>query len=268
MKQKLLAGISACVLTLAALSPAVAASVRTIPVTVDDALLGGTSYLESGVTSVPLRFLCNALDGWQISWDGDSRAATAVCGGNTITAAEGDSAITVNGTRYSCEKIVLKDGRTYVPLRTTCQALGLGIRWDEALGGAAVTTGSRSASYSDEDLYWLSRIISAESQGESLEGQIAVGDVVLHRVASGEFPNTIKGVIFDTKDGVQFEPVSIGTIYDAPADRCVAAAKAALAGTDIVADCLYFYAPALSQGIWIRTNRTYFTTIGCHRFYL
>ena len=44
--------------------------------------------------------------------------------------------------------------------------------------------------------------------------------------------------------------------------------KATLAGTDIVGDCLYFYAPALSQGTWIRSNRTYYTTIGCHRFYL
>ena len=43
---------------------------------------------------------------------------------------------------------------------------------------------------------------------------------------------------------------------------------AALAGTDIVGGCLYFYAPALSQGTWIRANRTYYTTIGCHRFYL
>ena len=46
------------------------------------------------------------------------------------------------------------------------------------------------------------------------------------------------------------------------------AAKAALAGTDIVGGCLYFYAPALSQGTWIKNNRTYYTTIGCHRFYL
>ena len=45
------------------------------------------------------------------------------------------------------------------------------------------------------------------------------------------------------------------------------AAKAALAGTDIVGGCLYFYAPALSQGTWIKNNRTYYTTIGCHRFY-
>ena len=104
--------------------------------------------------------------------------------------------------------------------------------------------------------------------GESLEGQIAVGNVVLNRVRSTEFPESVQAVVFDRKDGVQFEPVSNGSVYDEPTARSVLAAKAALAGTDIVGDCLYFYAPALSQGTWIKNNRTYYTTIGCHRFYL
>ena len=97
---------------------------------------------------------------------------------------------------------------------------------------------------------------------------IAVGNVVLNRVRSAEFPESIRAVVFDRKDGVQFEPVSNGSVYDEPTARSVLAAKAALAGTDIVGGCLYFYAPALSQGTWIKNNRTYYTTIGCHRFYL
>ena len=101
-----------------------------------------------------------------------------------------------------------------------------------------------------------------------MSGQIAVGNVVLNRVRSTEFPESVQAVVFDRKDGVQFEPVSNGSVYDEPTARSVLAAKAALAGTDIVGDCLYFYAPALSQGTWIRSNRTYYTTIGCHRFYL
>ena len=146
-----------------------------------------------------------------------------------------------------------------------CRALGLAVSWDGSLGGAAVSTG---AAASAGDLYWLSRIISAESQGESLTGQIAVGNVVLNRVASSDFPDTIRAVVFDTRDGVQFEPVSNGTVYDEPTAQSVAAARAALSGTSVVGKCLYFYAPALSQGTWIRTHRTYYTTIGCHRFYL
>lgn len=265
MKRVLLAGIFSCLLLAAAMLPA--SAVRTVPVTVDDALLGGTSYLENGVTSVPLRTLCDTLGGWKVSWDSSAHCAVAV-GPVTITAKPGAFALTIGERLFqTAEAVYIKDGRTYVPLRTLCEALGLQVSWDSVLGGAAISTG-KSVSYSAEDLYWLSRIISAESQGESLKGQIAVGNVVLNRVASGTFPNTIKGVIFDQVDGVQFTPVAIGTVYDSPTGLSVTAAKAALAGTEEVGACQYFYAPALSQGTWINANRTYYITIGCHRFYL
>ena len=94
-----------------------------------------------------------------------------------------------------------------------------------------------------------------------------MGNVVLNRVADEQFPDTIKDVVFDTKNGVQFEPTSNGTIYDEPTQSAVLAAKLCLDGADVVGDCLYFYAPALSAGTWIVNNRTYHTTIGCHRFF-
>ena len=241
-----------------------AAAARTVPVTVNDALLRQTCYLESGSTLVPLRGLLELLGGWTVSWQ--SGQAVAVNGGRTVQARPGTSSFTVNGVSYP-GAVSLRNGRTYVPLRPLCEALGLSVQWDSDLGGAAVRSG-KARSYDTEDLYWLSRVISAESRGESLEGQIAVGNVVLNRVRSAEFPESVQSVVFDRKDGVQFEPVSNGSIYDTPTPRSVIAAKAALAGTDIVGDCLYFYAPALSQGTWIRSNRTYYTTIGCHRFYL
>jgi len=97
---------------------------------------------------------------------------------------------------------------------------------------------------------------------------MAVGNVVLNRVASSRYPDTVKGVVFDTKHGVQFEPTANGTIYDEPTQSAVLAAKLCLEGARVVGDCLYFYAPALSAGTWIVSNCTYYTTIGCHRFYL
>ena len=160
----------------------------------------------------------------------------------------------------------VEQGVTYVPLRYLLDALGGSAEWDPYLGGAAVT--SAGAAHDAADLYWLSRIISAESGGESMEGQIAVGNVVLNRVASREFPDTIPGVIFDRVDGVQFEPVSNGTVYKTPTAQAVEAARRVLAGEKVIGNALYFYAPALSQGVWINANRTYFKTIGCHRFYL
>ena len=67
---------------------------------------------------------------------------------------------------------------------------------------------------------------------------------------------------------VQFEPVSNGTVYKTPTAQSVEAARRVLAGEQVIGKALYFYAPALSQGTWINANRTYYKTIGCHRFYL
>lgn len=251
---------------LAALAVPLASASAAVPVTVDDALIGGNSYLADSVTMTPLRDFCAALGGWTVSWrDG---YAVAQKSGVILRAAPDSDTFSVNGSlRRLSKPAAFSGGRVYLPLRDLCHALGYEVSWSSALGGAAVSTG-KTPSYNDEDLYWLSRIISAESQGESLKGQIAVGNVVLNRVASKEFPSTVKGVVFDAKDGTQFEPVTNKTVYNAPTPRSVAAAKAALAGTHVVGKCLYFYAPALSKGTWIRTHRTYYATIGCHRFYL
>ena len=264
LKRILAASLAAACVT-ASLPSASAA--RKVPVTVDGTVLPTEAHLEQGVTSVPLRALLDAVGGWQVWWDSDNRCAVANSGDTTVIARPGEWAITVNGsTQAATQAVYIDNGRTYVPLRVLCNALGWDVEWDSTLGGAAVTLGADG--WTEEDLYWLSRVISAESRGESFTGQLAVGNVVLNRVAAPEFPNTIKGVIFDENHGVQFEPVSNGTIYDIPAESSVAAAKAVLAGKNVIGDCLYFYAPALSDGTWIRTNRAYYTTIGCHRFYL
>ena len=96
---------------------------------------------------------------------------------------------------------------------------------------------------------------------------MAVGSVILNRRASGKFPDTIQGVIFDRKDAVQFEPVANGTIYDEPTRQSILAARLVLSGASVVGGCMYFFNPSLSTGQWIRRNCTYYTSIGCHMFY-
>lgn len=260
MKKQLLCGLLA-----AALLSLPARAARTVPVQVDGEPLAGTSHLENGVTYVPLRYLLDALGGWEITWDSGSARAVASNSQFRLTADPAADTVNVNGTEYA-GKVYVENGRTYVPLRLVCNLLGGSAVWDPYLGGAAVT--SPDADYDAVDLYWLSRIISAESRGEPLTGQIAVGNVVLNRVASDEFPDTIPGVIFDRVDAVQFEPVANGTVYQTPTAQSVEAAKRVLDGEVVLADAMFFYAPALSQGVWINANRTYDTTIGCHRFYL
>lgn len=251
-------------LTAAALSINAQAA-RTVPVQVDGKLLSGTSYLEDGVTYVPLRHLLNALGGWEIHWDSQAQAAVAASGSARLTASPAANTVTVDGKTIS-GRITVTEGRTYVPLRLVAEALGGAAEWDPYLGGAAVT--SAGADYDAADLYWMARIISAESGGEPLRGQIAVGNVVLNRVRSDEFPDTIPEVIFDQRHAVQFEPVENGTVYRTPTAQSVDAAQRALDGENVIGKALYFYAPALSQGVWINANRTYSQTIGCHRFYL
>ena len=228
---------------------------------VDGELLQTAAYVEEGTAYAPLRDLLDALGGWTVWWDG--RAARAVSEDASLSAEPG-GVLTVNGTRYPCAVDVV-DGRTYVPLRLTAEALGGSVRWDPWLDGAAVT--SPGAEHDAMDYYWLARIIHAESGGEALEGQIAVGNVVLNRVSSEDFPDSVPGVIFDDENGVQFEPVSNGSVTKEPTELSREAARRALAGENTAGDALYFFAPALSQGTWIDSSRAYRQTIGCHRFY-
>lgn len=230
--------------------------------------LEGEAFLSRGTTYVQMVALLEALGGWETWWDGEARAAVADTDWFRLTVPVGRSQVMAGEYAYDLPAaVLLRSGRTYVPLRTVSNLLGAAVTWRGEDLPVAVSRNAGRA-YTQDDLDWLSRIISAESRGESLTGQVAVGNVVLNRVASEKFPNTIREVIFDKKDAVQFEPVANGTIYDEPAASSVLAARLALEGTEAVSgDCLYFFAPALSQGTWIRQNCVYYTTIGCHQFY-
>lgn len=252
-------------LALALTVPAQAAR-RSVAVQVDGQLLATSAYVDSGVTYAPMRAVLSSLGtDWSVWWDGEQGLAAARSGRSSIQADPAENALSVNGSTYPGQ-VRVEQGVTYVPLRVLCQALGCGVEWDPYLDGAAVTT--PQADVDAADLYWLSRIIYAESGAEPMAGQIAVGNVVLNRVASQAYPNTIREVIFDKKDAVQFEPVANGRIFLPPAQESVEAARRALAGENTVGQATHFYAPALSAGAWINANCTYQMSIGCHRFYV
>ena len=225
------------------------------------------SVVRSGMTYTPLAPLLDALGGWDTTWDSTQRSALSDTALFTLRVPAGKDFVFVDGFLFGLNgEIFIENGRTYVPLRALANLFGASVHFTDWDTPILVAT-TEPLPYTNEDLYWLSRIISAESQGESLYGQIAVGNVILNRVASAEFPGTIKSVIFDTNYAVQFEPTANGTIYNAPTAKSILAAHLVLGGTNAADDCLYFFNPSLSEGKWIRENRTYFTTIGCHRFY-
>ena len=228
-----------------------------ITVTVDGEELSGLAFVQEDVTYVQLSALLEAVGGWETVWNGESNAIMAETGLFTLTVPFQCSHVLADTFPYDTGSTsLLLYGHTYVPLRSVANLLGARVEFIDWDTPVKVLTRQQRA-YTEDDLYWLSRIISAESKGEGLRGQIAVGNVILNRVDSQEFPDTIQEVIFDRKDGVQFEPVNNLTVYDEPTAQSVLAARLALAGADAAADSLYFFNPAYSQGLWVRQNRSY-----------
>lgn len=117
-----------------------------------------------------------------------------------------------------------------------------------------------------EELMLLARLIHAEARGESFEGQVAVGAVILNRLASPHFPKTITEVIFQKNNRVyQFSPVGDGSINLEPDEKAIQAALQALSGKDPTKGALFFYNPDISRDQWIRTLPV-LTRIGNHVF--
>lgn len=130
---------------------------------------------------------------------------------------------------------------------------------DDASGGQG---GSGASDYTSSDLYLLARCIYGEARGESYTGQVAVGAVVLNRVESSQFPNTISGVIYQKG---AFTAVDDGQINLTPDQTAINAARDAMNGWDPTYGCLYYYNPATATSSWIFSRQTV-TTIGRHVF--
>ncbi len=222
--------------------------------------------IREGSAFLPLRLFC-AEQGFRVEWDGTTRSVSVTGKGVDAMFRDKSDVFVCGGTeRKGSAACFISDGVFYVPARSMAAALGKSVKWDEK--SRSVVMESSAAYYADEDVYWLSHIISAESAGESLEGKIAVGNVVMNRVKSPDFPDTVCGVVFDRAFGVQFTPVANGRVYDEPTEESLLAAKLVLSGENNVGGSLYFFNPvtAVNQG-WIVKNRVFCRKIGNHVFY-
>lgn len=133
-----------------------------------------------------------------------------------------------------------------------------------ALGISSSSTTTGSSTYSSSDTNLLARLIYAEARGETYTGKVAVGAVVLNRVKSASFPNTISGVIYQP---YAFTCVSDGQINLSPDASALSAAKDAMNGWDPSYGSLYYYNPAVATSKWIYSRKTV-VTIGKHVFAL
>lgn len=140
----------------------------------------------------------------------------------------------------------------------TAAALGV------TLSGSSSASSSSSSSSrgSSSDLNLLARVVHGEARGEPYKGKVAVAAVVLNRVESSSFPNTIAGVVYQSG---AFSAVSDGQINLTPDSESIRAAQDALNGWDPTGGCLYYYNPNTATDSWIRT-RTVKTVIGRHYF--
>jgi len=105
-----------------------------------------------------------------------------------------------------------------------------------------VITNTGAIKYTESELNLLSRLISSEARGESYNGQVAVGAIVVNRVKSGYFPNSITAVINEQTNGnYQFSPVKSGSINTPATASSLKAAIEALGGNDPTNNALFFY---------------------------
>ena len=208
-----------------------------------------------------------------VTYDSGTRTLTVKTPNLTLYATDGSNYIVANGRYlYTETPVYMQNGVMYAPVMLMAKSFDAKISWSDATSSFYITKGSGAILsgdrfYDGDCVYWLSKIISAESSGEPLMGKIAVGNVILNRVRSKEFPNTIYGVIFDKNYGIQFTPVANGTIYNTPTEQSIIAAKICLEGYSINSDILYFVNPIKSPNSWVSKNEVFFRQIGNHAFY-
>ncbi len=136
----------------------------------------------------------------------------------------------------------------------TAQALGISL--------SSTTSSSSSSSASSTDLNLLARVVYGEARGEPYTGQVAVAAVVLNRVRSSSFPNSVAGVVYQSG---AFDCVSDGQINLTPNQSAYNAAKDALNGWDPTYGCLFYYNPRTATSKWM-LSRTVKLSIGNHAF--
>ncbi len=126
----------------------------------------------------------------------------------------------------------------------------------------SLSSGSAASSTTSSDVYLLAKVVYGESRGESYTGKVAVAAVVLNRVESSSFPNTIAGVVY--QNGA-FSIVADGQINLNPDDVALSAARDAMNGWDPSGGALFYYNPSKTTNSWM-LSKPVICTIGDHVF--
>lgn len=280
MRKPALRRAFALLLALCLLCPGLAAAAddggaQSVPVYIGG-LLSARAYVSGETVFLPPEAVCAAA-GLSMSWSEDNGALTLSVPGAVLTGHKDDGYFEADGRYiYAPDGWLIKGDVLYLPSDAVERLFGVKINVSEKRDRLELSTDKLSVisgganyyelNYDAELLYWLPQIINAEAKFEPLAGQIGVGNVVMNRLSSPDFPDTIFEVIYDTEHTVQFEPISTGGIFQEPTEQATIAAYLCLEGYSTVSGSLYFVNPDYGSG-WFDSSLELVETIGHHNFY-
>lgn len=280
MRKPALRSALALLLALCLLCPGLAAAAdggdaQSMPVYIDG-LLSARAYLSGETVFLPPEAVCAAA-GLSMSCSESDGTLTLSVPGAVLTGLKGSGYFEADGRYiYAPDGWLVNGDVLYLPSDAIERLFGVEIsvsakrdRLELSTDKLTVISGGADyyeLNYDAELLYWLPQIINAEAKFEPLAGQIGVGNVVMNRLSSPDFPDTIFEVIYDTEHTIQFEPISTGGIFQEPTEQATIAAYLCLEGYSTVDDCLYFVNPEFGSG-WFDSSLELVDTIGHHNFY-
>ena len=263
MRNRIARGLLCLALLLALTAPAYALEgYEAVEVTLNgEAVSGLEAQVKSGVSYLPFGATVMLLrPDAQVVWEEGRFVASAE--DFTMSVAVGEVYLTIND-RYlyiSGGVPADDDGDALVPARVLVSALGDQVVWSGKVdlwsGGTPLTAEGKP--YDEESLDILARVIMHESGYQPFQGQLAVGSVIMNRVSSGKFPNTVKEVVCSPN---QFPGATDAT----PGANAILAARLCLEGANVVPGAYYFN--GVGKACWASRNKSLLYTIGGHAFY-
>jgi len=211
---------------------------------------------------LPLRYISEIL-GASVSWD-DASETVVISYENNLMTYQGPIA---NNIMMAPLSFFADTFNAQLTVNDKLNLIILNTIGDTVTEKQALTLLPSYNGYTEEDLNWLAKIVEAEAQGETYPSKLGVANVIINRRDSGQYPETIKGVIFDKKYGVQFTPTANGSVYNTPSSSSFIAAMEALEGRNNAPKTLFFLNPDIATNNWIPNNRQFAFTIGGHNYY-
>lgn len=242
-----------------------------------EGLLGGRAYVKDSVLYISPESLAEHY-GFQLRAELREDGFSLIAPELDMSGSYNADYMEANGRYiYSPGRSLIVGGRLYLPEDVTEKVFGVNVTvFGEPVRAEISDAAPRfieggsnyyDISFDTLDIYWLTQIIYAEARDEPMAGLIGVGNVVLSRVESELYPDTVFDVIFEREPAVQFDPVFTGGIHEQADERSYIAACLCLEGYNTVGESLFFVNPVKGDATWVSENREFVCSIGRHDFY-